>query len=177
MPGMRTIVLTIAAGALLVAHGAAAQQFQPPKNGGHGGTRIGLFGFGVRGGVDFRKSGQFVMGATLDLGDLFTNRIRLRPSAEVGVFNGPNTYVGNFEALWRFTDDEEVATPYIGLGLGVAGREGCGTDPACPGLWLNTVFGFELHYRSTFNWLLEYHGMDRMRRHRLYIGLTTRRGN
>ncbi len=76
MSGMRTIVLTIAVGALLVAHGAAAQQFQPPKNAGHGGTRIGLFGFGVRGGVDFRKSGQFVMGATLDLGDLFTNRIR-----------------------------------------------------------------------------------------------------
>ena len=70
-----------------------------------------------------------------------------------------------------------MATPYIGLGLGVAGRDGCGTDPACPGLWLNTVFGFELHYHSTFNWLLEYHGMDRMRRHRLYIGLTTRRGN
>jgi hypothetical protein len=106
---------------------------------------VGLFGFGVRGGVDFRRSGQFVMGATLDLGDLFTNRIRLRPSAEIGVFNGPNSYVGNFEALWRFTDDEEVATPYIGLGVGLAGRDGCGTDPACPGVWLNTVFGFALH--------------------------------
>jgi hypothetical protein len=39
------------------------------------------------------------------------------------------------------------------------------------------VFGFEMHYRSTFNWLLEYHGMDALRRHRVYIGLTTRRGN
>lgn len=156
---------------------ARAQQFQPPKNGKHGGTRIGLFGFGVRGGVDFRRSGQLVLGTTLDLGDLFSNRLRLRPSAEVGVFNGPNTYVGNFEVLWRFTDDEEVATPYIGGGIGVAGRDGCGTDPQCPDLWVNTVFGFELHYRSTFNWLLEYHGLDRMRRHRLFIGLTTRRGN
>src|SRR6266496_743058 len=124
---MGTIVLAVAVGALLVADGGAAQQFQPPKNGAHGGTRIGLFGFGVRSGVDFRRSGQFVLGAR--------------------------------------------------LGLGVAGRDGCGADPACPGLWLNTVFGFELHYHSTFNWLLEYHGMDRMRRHRLYIGLTTRRGN
>jgi len=173
--GMRIVVLAFVA--VLAAQTAAAQQFQPPKNGRQSGTRIGLFGFGVRGGVDFRRSGQLVMGTTLDLGDLFSSRLRLRPSAEIGLFNGPNTYVGNLEALWRFTDDEEVATPYLGLGLGLAGREGCGTDPQCPSLWLNTVFGFELRYRSTFNWLLEYHGMDRMRRHRLYIGFTTRRGN
>ena len=157
---------------------AAAQAFVPPKGpGARTGTRIGLFGFGVRSGVDVRGNGQFVLGTTLDVGDLFTNRIRLRPSAEIGVFNGSNTYVGNFEALWRFTDDEEVATPYVGLGLGLAGRENCGADPQCPDVWFNLVFGFELHYRSTFNWLLEYHGMDALHRHRVYIGLTTRRGN
>lgn len=162
----------------LAANVAAAQEFVPPKGpGARTGTRIGLFGFGVRGGVDLRGAGQLVLGTTLDVGDLFSNRVRLRPSAEIGVFNGPNTYVGNFEALWRFTDDEEVATPYVGFGLGLAGRENCGSDPNCPGLWLNLVFGFELHYRSTFNWLLEYHGMDRLRRHRVYVGLTTRRGN
>src|SRR6266480_805347 len=156
---MRIVVLALIG--VLATHAAAAQQFQPPKNGGHGGTRIGLFGFGVRGGVDVRRSGQLVLGSTLD----------------IGVFNGPNTYVGNFELLWRFTNDEEVATPYIGAGLGLAGRDGCGADPGCPGLWLNTAFGFELRYRSTFNWVLEYHGMDRLRRHRFFIGLTTRRGN
>ena len=155
----------------------AAQQFQPPKSSTHGGTRIGLFGFGVRGGLDLRRSGQLVLGTTLDVGDLFTNRIRLRPSAEIGVFNGPNTYVGNMEVLWRFTDDDEVATPYIGGGVGVAGRENCSADPNCPGVWLNAVFGLELHYRSTFNWLVEYHGMDSFRHHRVFIGLTTRRGN
>lgn len=163
--------------AVLAMQSAVAQQFQPPKNGGHGGTRIGLFGFGVRGGLDLRHSGQLVLGTTLDLGNLFSNRIRLRPSVEIGVFNGPNTYIGSFEALWRFTDDEEVATPYVGLGLGVAGRENCSADPECPDLWLNAVFGFELHYRSTFNGLVEYRGMDQLRKHRLYIGLTTRRGN
>ena len=172
---MRIVVPVLVA--VLAVHQAAAQQFQPPKNAGHGGTRIGLFGFGVRGGVDFRRSSQLVLGSTLDIGDLFSNRLRLRPSAEIGVFHGPNTYVGNFELLWRFTNDEEVATPYIGAGLGVAGRDGCGSDPRCPGLWLNTAFGFELRYRSTFNWILEYHAMDRLRRHRLFIGLTTRRGN
>jgi len=174
---MRIVLMVLLLFSLFAVADARAQQFQPPKNGKRGGTRIGLFGFGVRGGIDFRRSGQLVLGSTLDLGDLFSNRLRLRPSAEIGVFNGPNTYVGSFEALWRFTDDEEVATPYVGLGLAVAGRAGCGSDPQCPDLWFNTAFGFELHYRSTFNWLLEYHGMDRLRRHRLFIGLTTRRGN
>jgi hypothetical protein len=156
---------------------AAAQEFVPPKSGATGGTRIGLFGFGVRGGVDVRRSSQLVFGGTLDIGDLLSSRVRLRPSAEIGVFNGPNTYVVNMETLWRFTADDEVATPYVGLGVGVAGREDCGADPNCPDLWFNVVFGFELRYRSTFNWLLEYHGMDRIRRNRFYIGLTTRRGN
>jgi hypothetical protein len=155
-----------------------AQQFSPPRSGGPGGgTRIGLFGFGVRTGIDFKGAGQLVLGTTIDMGNLFSNRVRLRPSAEVGVFNGENTYVASMEALWRFTDDETTATPYIGTGLSLAGHEACGTDPQCPDVWLNLVFGFELHYRSTFNWLLEYHGMDTMRRHRIYIGLTTRRGN
>jgi len=173
--GMRIIGVTLAS--LLLGAPLSAQQFQPPKTAKHSGTHIGLFGFGVRGGIDFRKSEQLILGSTVDLGDLFTDRIRLRPSAEIGVFNGPNTYAGSFEALWRFTNDEEVATPYIGVGLAVAGRDGCSADAQCPDLWVNAVFGFELRYRSTFNWLLEYHGMDAMRRHRLYIGLTTRRGN
>jgi hypothetical protein len=172
---MRIVVLALTA--ILTARFATAQEFVPPKNRAHSGTRLGLFGFGVRGGVDFRRSSQLVLGTTLDVGDLFSSRVRLRPSAELGVFNGPNTYVVNMETLWRFTDDEEVATPYVGLGLGLAGRENCGADPNCPDLWFNMVFGFELRYRSTFNWLLEYHSMDRIRRNRLYIGLTTRRGN
>ena len=176
MPGIR-IVLLGGLACIALARAAAAQQFVPPKSANHSGTRFGLFGFGMRAGVDFRDNGQLVVGGTLDIGDLVSNRLRLRPSAELGVFNGPNTYVGSFEALWRFTADENVATPYIGGGLSLAGHAGCGADPSCPGLWLNAVFGFELRYRSTFNWLIEYHGMDALRRHRLYIGLTTRRGN
>jgi hypothetical protein len=173
---MRIVVMALLGA--LAANVAATQEFVAPKApGARTGTRIGLFGFGVRGGIDLRGARQLVVGTTLDVGDLFTSRLRLRPSAEIGVFNGNNTYVGNFEALWRFTDDEEVATPYVGLGLGLAGRENCSADPQCPDLWLNLVFGFEMHYRSTFNWLLEYHGMDALRRHRVYIGLTTRRGN
>lgn len=172
---MRTMLLLLAG--MLVARLAVTQEFQPPKNTRHSGTRIGLFGFGVRGGLDLKSEGQLALGTTLDLGDLFTSRVRLRPSAEVGVFNGPNTYMGSFDTMWRFTEDEEVATPYIGLGFSVAGREGCGADPQCPDLWLNLTFGFELRYRSTFNWLVEYRAMDALNKHRIFVGLTTRRGN
>lgn len=176
MARLRSAALVTAG--LCIAGPALAQQFVPPKNApARSGTHIGLFGFGVRGGVDVEGAGQLVVGTTLDLGDLFTQRIRLRPSAEIGVFNGPNTYVGNFEILWRFALDDEVAIPYLGGGVGVAGHEDCGANPSCPALWANVVFGFELHYRSTYSWLLEYHGMDALRRHRFYIGLTTRRGN
>ncbi|PYO93981.1 MAG: hypothetical protein DMD62_07810 [Gemmatimonadetes bacterium] len=176
--GMRIVLVTLASVLCgLTAAPLVAQQFPPPRNAAHSGTRIGLLGFGVRAGIDFHAPSQLVLGGTLDLGDLFSNRIRLRPSAELGVFNGADTFVGNFEALWRFTADENVATPYLGGGLGVAGRNGCGSDPQCPDLWVNAVFGFELRYRSTFNWLIEYHGMDLLRHNRIYIGLTTRRGN
>lgn len=173
---MRTVTTLLCALALPAV--LAGQQFQPPGTSNtERGTRLGLYGFGVRGGFDFRGNDQLILGASLDLGNLFTSRLRLRPSGEIGVFNGNNTYVGSFEALFRFTDDNQVAQPYVGAGASLAGQENCGAITGCPGLWVNVVLGFELHYRSTFNWLLEYHGMDALRRHRFYVGLTTRRGS
>ena len=164
---------------VLSAAGLAAQEFHPPpvKQAAGRGTRIGLFGFSVRSGPDVSHGSQLVLGAGLDGGDLFSSRVRVRPSVEIGVFNGPNTYVASLEALYRFTTDDETAVPYAGGGFSIAGHDGCGTDAACPALWANVVVGFELRYRSTFNWLFEYHAMDAFRRHRFYFGLTTRRGN
>lgn len=172
----------VAVGIGLAAAGAAAaaaQEFRPPPVGAKSatGTRIGLFGFGTRGGIDLRGRSQMIFGVTLDAGDLFTPRVRLRPSGEIGVFNGVNSFAASGEVLYRFTEDDQTAIPYVGTGLSLAGHDGCGSDPSCPAVWLNLVFGFELHYRSTFSWLLEYHAMDALRHNRLYIGLTTRRGN
>jgi hypothetical protein len=167
---------------LLAAGGAgplAAQEFHPPpvpRASGRG-TRLGLLGFGVRGGIDVAGNTQMVFGVALDAGNLFVSRFRLRPSGEIGVFNGVNSYVGSLEALYRFTGDEQTATPYVGGGFSLVGHDACGNDPDCPDLWANLVVGFELHYRSTFNWLLEYHAMDSFRHNRFYVGLTTRRGN
>ena len=175
---MRSVWLVV----LLAAGGAlpfAAQEFHPPsvpRVGGQG-TRLGLLGFGVRGGIDLAGNKQMVFGVALDAGNLFVSRLRLRPSGEIGVFNGGNSYAGSLEALYRLTGDEQMATPYVGGGLSLAGHDACGNDPDCPDLWANLVVGFELHYRSTFNWLLEYHAMDRFRHNRFYVGLTTRRGN
>src|SRR6266566_3774376 len=128
----------------------AAQEFHPPpvRPAGGGGTHIGLFGFGVRGGIDLAGSTQMVFGVTLDAGNLVSPRFRIRPSGEIGFFNGRNSYVGSLEALYRFTGDEQTATPYVGAGFSLAGHQSCGTDPDCPDLWANVVVGFELHYRS-----------------------------
>jgi hypothetical protein len=168
----------VALGATLAVR-VSAQAFHPPpvQRNRPGDTRIGLLGFGVRGGADLGGKGAAVLGVALDAGNLFVDRLRLRPSAEIGILNGPNTYVGSFEGLYRLSDDNQAATPYFGAGLAVAGHAGCGTDASCPGLWINFVLGMEVRYRSTFNWLLEYHALNAFRRNRLYLGLTTRRGN
>lgn len=136
---------------------------------------IGLFGFGARGGVDFEDDGQAVFGVTLDAGHVFTERLRLRPSGELGVLNGANTYVANLEALYRFTPDTEVAVPYVGAGVGLAGRGDCAVAPGCPAVWLQFALGFELWLREGIAWTLEYHPEDAFRRQRVFIGLTTRR--
>jgi hypothetical protein len=168
----------VAVGATLAVR-AAAQAFPPPpvQRSGVGGTRIGLLGFGVRGGADLGGKGAAVLGVALDAGNLFVDRFRLRPSAEIGILNGANTYVASLEGLYRLGGDHQTATPYLGAGLAIAGHAGCGTDASCPGLWINFVLGIEMRFRSTFNWLLEYHALDAFRRNRVYLGLTTRRGN
>lgn len=168
----------IAGLACLAATPGVAQVYEPPADATapDQGTHLGLDGFGVRGGLDFTHNGRLAVGATLDLGQLFTSRLRLRASAELSVFNGPNVYVGSLETLYYFTGPAERTRPYAGLGLGLAGGEACSADPDCPDLWPNVVLGFELRFRPTFNWLLEYHGMDLLRENRIYVGLTTRAG-
>ena len=162
----------------LAAASAAAQTYEPPPDvaAEQGGTHLGLDGFGVRAGLDFAHNGRMAVGMTLDAGQLFTARLRLRGSAELSVFNGPNVYVGSVEGIYYFTGPAEATRPYAGLGLGVAGRASCSADPDCPDLWVNVVLGFELRFRPTFNWLLEYHGMDLLRENRILVGLTTRAG-
>lgn len=139
--------------------------------------QIGLYGFAARGGVDFEGQGQALASFALDMGNIYTDRLRLRPSAELGFGWGDNTYVANVEFVYRFTADTVVAIPYVGGGVALAGREGCDQSDDCPAFWAQFVLGFELRLRDVMSWLLEYHAEDAFRRHRIFLGLTTRRGN
>lgn len=156
-----------------------AQTFTPPpmQRSAPRSTRIGLYGFSTHAGVDLSAGKQFVLGIGLDVGNLFVDRLRLRPTMEMGFLNGANTYTGNLELLFHFLDDDRPAIPYLGGGLGIAGHTACGTDPGCPALWVNAVLGAEVRIRSTFSWFVEYRGLDGFKHNRLCLGLTTRRGN
>jgi hypothetical protein len=165
---------------LLVSGSLIAQE--PPETDAGGGpdqaaVRVGLFGFGARVGLDLARDVPVVLSYVVDVGDLYTDKVRFRPSAEVGLRGGMNTYVFNAELMYRFTEDSEIAVPYLGAGIALMARDGCGADPDCPSLWAQFALGFELRFRDQINWLLEYRGGDALRRHRLFIGLVTRRGS
>ncbi len=156
-----------------------AQDFTPPQEEqesvGGAGPSLGLYGFSTRFGLDLESNTQAVLSLALDLGDLLTHRLRLRPSAEIGFGSDVDTYVVNAELIYRFTSDAEIAVPYVGAGLGIAGQDQCQSQPDCPDVWFQFALGFELKLREHLNWLLEYHGEDALSRHRLFIGLATRR--
>ena len=161
--------------------GLEAQDFTPPETeqqapSADGRFNVGLFGFSTRFGLDFEAGTQALVSVAVDLGDVFTDRFRLRPSAEIGFGRDVDTYVVNAEVMYRFTSDEEVAVPYVGAGLGIAGQDDCRFAPNCPGAWFQFALGFELRVSEQVNWLLEYHAEDALDRHRLFIGLATRRG-
>lgn len=175
---MRLVVRCVTLLWLAMVGSLGAQEFLPPPLEEGGGIRLGLMGFGVRGGFEFEGDDQAIVGVALDLGNLGAQQVRPRASLEIGLGGDANTYVTSLELVLRFTSDREVAVPYIGLGLAVYAQQDCdmAMDPSCPELWANTVLGFELRLRPSFNWFLEYHSLDAFRRHRLLIGLSTRRG-
>ena len=160
------------------ARALVAQEFTPPEPTSSGGVRLGLFGLGARLGADFKGQNQAVASVTLDVADVFTDRLRLRPSVEIGIGSGPDTYLASLELLYRFTRDSERAVPYIGVGAGVWGHQDCATiGNDCPAVWPLFALGFELRLNDRLNWMLEYHAEDGLNRNRLLIGLTTRRGS
>ena len=154
-----------------------AQDFTPPKEdeGPPTSIRFGLFGFSSRLGVDFRGVNQAIASMAIDVADIYSNQVRLRPSFEIGAGGGFATYVGNLELVYRFMPDTERAVPYVGFGLGVFGQNGCGPAPGCPKVMPQFALGFELKFQNNMNWLIEYHGEDALRRHRFFVGLATRR--
>jgi YD repeat-containing protein len=166
--------LMLVAMPLALAAPAAAQEFRPPSGGGvpssAGGLNVDLYGFSVRGGVDLTRGVRWVLGTTLDVAELWSPRVRFRPSVEIASDTGSTvTFHWAGEITYRFQPDNAPAIPYVGLGIGH--RSSC---RSCTTVWPTVVLGFELQLRPGFNWLLEYHALDRLGRHRFLLGLATR---
>ena len=171
------LVLTLA---LALPANLAAQRFATPDSvgGGPSGVRFGLFGFSAKGGADFQGGGRVIEGVALDVGDIFSDRVRLRPSLEIGIDADTTNYIGSAELMYRFTPDSVIAVPYVLFGLGLYGQQHCNAVASgCPKILAQFGLGFELKLDEHFSWLLEYHGEDALRRHRIMIGLTTRRAH
>lgn len=172
-----TVTVRLAALALAALWGASdarAQEFQPPSSSGGGGPgrlRLDLVAFSQRTGVDVTGDVQWVLGSTIDIAELWSPRVRLRPSFELGSDGENVSYHVAGEVIYRFQPDDAPAIPYVGAGVGRYDQEGC---PNCPKVWPTIVMGFELHFRPSFNWLMEYHALDRLGRHRFLVGLAAR---
>ena len=160
----------------------AAQEFVPPDRrpapappspgqssaAGSSGFLVDVLGFSTRGGFQVNKGGQFLLGSTIDIAQLGTPQVRLRPSFEVG-FGSSSTSIGlNAEVVYRFQPDSAVAIPYLGLGWGYY------DDHATKRGWATVAMGFELPFKRNMNWLLEYHALDALKRSRFFVGLATR---
>ena len=132
--------------------------------------RIGILGFSTRGGAQVTQEGQAVLGTTIDLAQLGSPRVRLRPSAEVG-FGSPEKSLGaNLEVVFRFQPETAPAIPYVGAGVGYY------DDDSVERVWPTFVLGFELPFQQHMRWLVEYHGLDGLRRSRFLVGLAASAG-
>lgn len=171
----RVRLALIVAGLACPSAPAAAQDFQPPASGSgssSSGVRFDLLGFSTRVGADLSGGGSLVLGAAFDVAQLWSPQVRLRPSLE---FSGSGTGTARhfaLEVVYRFQPDRAPAIPYVGIGAGYFSQASTGRHT----VWPTLVMGFELAFRPSFNWLLEYHALDRLGRHRFLIGLSTRGG-
>lgn len=171
--GVRVAMLVT--GLACAAAAAIAQEFQPPSSGansGGGGLRVDLLGFSSRAGVDVSGGSSLVLGSAVDVAELWSPSVRLRPSFE---FSGTGTSTAlhvALEVVYRFQPDRAPAIPYVGVGVGYWNDESDNEER----VWPTIAMGFELAFRPSFNWLLEYHALDRLGRHRFLVGLSTRGG-
>lgn len=131
---------------------------------------VGVLGFSTRAGAQVNADKQVVLGSTIDIAQLGVPGLRLRPSFEVGFARPDKSLALHVEAVYRFTDDDAPAIPYIGAGIGYY------DNSVTKRGWPTFVLGFELQYSRTMSWLVEFHGLDGVERSRILIGLATRGG-
>lgn len=80
-------------------------------------TDVGFRGWGPRLGLTMDPD-QFHFGAHLDFGQ-FARHVRFQPNIEVGLGDDITLIATNFEASYRFRENWDVWTPYLGGGIGL----------------------------------------------------------
>jgi hypothetical protein len=179
MPRRACLALVVALLACAAAR-ASAQDFVPPSSGGgsaSNGLRVDLIGFSTRVGAEVRRGGSLVLGSAFDVAELWSPQVRLRPSFEFNAAGSARSLHVAAEVVYRFQPDRAAAIPYAGIGVGYFAQDSTSASHGRERrVWLNFVMGFELAFRPSFNWLLEYHALDRLGRHRFLVGLSTRGG-
>jgi hypothetical protein len=149
---------------------ASAPPAAPAAPAESNGFRLGILGFSTRAGAQVTDAGQAIIGTTVDIAQLGSPRVRLRPSAEVG-FGRPEKSLGaSLEVVFRFQPETADAIPYVGAGVGYE------DDGTVERVWPTFVLGFELPFQSHLRWLVEYHGLDGLRRSRFLVGLAASAG-
>ena len=99
----------------------------------------------------------------------------MRASGELGIGAEANTYVIGAELTYRFVADSRFSVPYVGGGLALYSQEECADAVGCPAFWPQFVLGLEFDLTAPMRWMVEYHAQDGFSRHRLLLGLTTKR--
>jgi len=145
---------------------ATATQSSPESNV----FRAGILGFSTRGGAQVTQEGQAILGTSVDIAQLGSPRVRLRPSAEVGFGRPEKSFAANVEVVFRFQPETAPAIPYVGAGVGYY------DDDVVERVWPTFVLGFELPFQPHMRWLIEYHGLDGLRRSRFLVGLAASTG-
>jgi hypothetical protein len=79
-------------------------------------TDIGFRGWGPRVGLSFEPD-QFHFGAHLDFGN-FAKHVRFQPNVELGLADGEKLFAINAEAAYRFNEQWDAWSPYLGGGIG-----------------------------------------------------------
>lgn len=103
---------------------------------------VGYRGWGPRLGLTIDPD-QFHVGAHLDFGN-FARHVRFQPNIELGFGDNLTLVATNFEAAYRFRENWDVWTPYLGGGLGLnfASYDGPG-DNSNTDIGINFMGGVE----------------------------------
>ncbi len=106
---MKTILAALLMTSLVTVLGQVPARADPSSD-------IGYRGWGPRVGLSANPD-QIYFGAHLDYGN-FAKHVRFQPNLELGLSDNYKLFAINAEAAYRFSEEWDVWTPYLGGGIG-----------------------------------------------------------